>query len=340
MFPEKHTRISTWTEEDLVELPPGETDEYEFKSSLIRESAYYRGELSTKLTKTASALWNTGGGVLVVGVDDNGVVDGGIPAKMGKQKLREWVDMIVNSVSPVGPYTVRTIKHDPNYAQSKIDPAMVVLVVAFGESFDLPHQAPDNRYYVRAGAHSNPASHYLIEAIRARRGLERPLLRALLRENPQKSGVVELTIVSVNDRPAMNVSIDFDPLPTHLAEQMPDRLPLVVPLIDRNNPFRMDIATIHRLQYWLGDTPFHLLLQYEGVRGTQFNDTQLIDHLRSLGPSEIRLSNGNSQANTLKKIHKQLRRLSSAFEQMAQNGNLAMTDTDDEAILDNNNPLE
>lgn len=331
MFPEKHTRISAWTEENLIELPPGETDEYEFKSSLIRESQYYRNELSNKLTKTASALWNTGGGMLVVGVDDNGMVDGGIPATMGKQKLRDWVDMILNSVSPVGPYTVRTIKPSSDNPQSHIDPDMVVLVVAFGESYDLPHQAPDNRYYVRAGAHSNPASHYLIEAIRARRGLERPMLRALLRENPQKSGVVELTIVTINDLPALNVTINFDPLPTHLAEQMPDRLPLVVPLIDRNNPFRMDIATIHRLQYWLGDAPFDVLLQYEGIRGTQFHGTQRIDHLRSLGPSEIRMSNGNSDEKVLRKIHKQLRRLSNAFESMASNGTRPLS-TDDDSL--------
>lgn len=320
MFPENYRRIEDWTEEDLLEIPPTETDEYEYKSSLIRASQHYRNDLSSKLTKTASALWNTGGGILLVGVDDNGKVDGGIPYMMGKQKLRDWVDMILNAVSPVGPYTVRTIK--PDNPESKIEEEMVVLVIAFGESYDLPHMAPDNRYYVRAGAHSNPASHYLVEAIRARRGLERPMLRALLRENPQKAGVVEMTIVTINDLPALNVSIDIDPVPTHLAEQMPDRLPLVVPLIDRNNPFRMDIATIHRLQYWLGDEPFHVLLQYEGVRGTQFKGTQLIDHLRSLGPSEIRLSNGSSAGRTLRKINKQLVRLNESIATLAhtQNG--------------------
>jgi len=320
MFPEKYTRIETWTEEDLLEIPPGETDEYEFKSSLIRVSQHYRSDLSSKLTKTASAFWNTGGGILVVGVDDNGKVDGGIPYMMGKQKLRDWVDMILNAVSPVGPYTVRTIK--PESENSKIDPEMVVLVVAFGESYDLPHMAPDNRYYVRAGAHSNPASHYLVEAIRARRGLERPMLRALIRENPQKAGVIELTIVTINDLPALNVFIDFDPVPTHLAEQMPDRLPLIVPLIDRNNPFRMDIGTMRRLTYWLGDAPFHVLLQYEGVRGTQFKGTQLVDHLRSLGPAEIHLSNGSAPDKILKKINKQLVRLNDSIAVLthAQNG--------------------
>ncbi|MEO1289038.1 MAG: ATP-binding protein [Chloroflexota bacterium] len=327
MISDNYIRIETWTEDDLViDIPSGETDEYEFKSSLIRDSQHYRSDLSSKLTKTASAFWNTGGGILVVGVNDNGQVDGGIPSLMGKQKLRDWVDMILNGVSPIGPYAVKTIK--PTDANSKIDSGMVILVVAFGESYDLPHMAPDNRYYVRAGAHSNPASHYLVEAIRARRGLERPMLRALLREHPQKVGVVEMAIVTVNDLPALNVFIDFEPIPTHLAETMPDRLPLSVPLIDRNNPFRMDIASIHRLQYWLGDTPFYVLLEYEGVRGTKFKGTQLIDHLRSLGPSEIRLSNGSSPDRTLKKINKQLSRLNHSIA-LLTNGQLKPTNDDD-----------
>lgn len=327
---EKHNLIENWSEDDLLDLPAGETDEYEFKSSLIRESSSYRSDLSSKITKTASALWNTGGGILIVGVDDAGKVDGGIPRLMGKQKLRDWVDMVLNTVSPVGPYTVRTIK--PEKADTKIDPEHVVLVIAFGESFDLPHMAPDNRYYVRAGAHSNPAGHYLVEAIRARRGLNRPMLRALLRENPQKAGVVELTIVTINDLPALNVLINLDPVPPHLAEQLPERLPLTVPLIDRSNPFRMDIATMRRLAYWLGEVPFNVILQYEGVRAELFRDTQSIDHLRSLGPSEIRLSNGNSSEKLMQKMLKQLSRLNRTIEGYTQNGK----HSSEETIIDRN----
>jgi Schlafen, AlbA_2 len=322
---EKHKLIDNWSEDDLLDLPEGETDEYEYKSSLIRESQHYRSDLSSKITKTASALWNTGGGILVVGVDDNGQVDGGIPSRMGKQKLRDWVDKILNTVSPIGPYTVRTIK--PEKSNSMIESEQVVLVVAFGESFDLPHMAPDNRYYVRAGAHSNPANHYLVEAIRARRGLNRPMLRALLRENPQKAGIVELTIVTINDLPALNVLIDFEPIPPHLAEQLPERLPLTVPLIDRTNPFRMDIATMRRLPYWLGEEPFHVILQYEGVRGELFKGTQVVDHLRSLGPSEIRLSNGNSSGKLLQKVLKQLTRLNGTIETFTQNGASELEET-------------
>jgi hypothetical protein len=304
--------IALWSEDDLLEIPPSETDGYEFKSSLIKESSHYRTDLQSKLVKTASAFWNTGGGVLIVGVDDRGHIDGGIPAKMGKQKLRDWVDSVLSTVTPVGPYDIRAIPRAKD--NSQIEEGHVVLVIAFGESYDLPHMAPDNRYYVRAGAHSNPANHYLVEAIRARRGLRRPMLRALLRENPQKAGVVEMTVVAINDLPALNVAINFDPVPTHLQEHMPDRLPLVIPLIDRNNPFRMDIATMRRLSYWLGDEPFEVILTYGGVGGVQLEERQLIDHLRSLGPAEIRLSNGKSPEKMFNKLYKQISRLNTNIE--------------------------
>lgn len=310
---ENHIVVDSWTEDDLDELPNGETDDYEYKSSKIYEGSHYRSELDHKITKAASAFWNTGGGILVVGVDDNGLVDGGIPYHIGKQKLRDWVDIVLSRLTPVGPYTVKTIK--PEKEDSKINPGHVVLVIAFGESFDLPHMAPDNRYYVRTGAHSNPANHYIVEAIRARRGLRRPMLRALLRENPQKPGIVELVVLATNDLPALNVHVNFDPLPSHLLDQFPDRFPLLVPIIDRANPFRMDIATVRRLDYWLGDNPFDVVLSYEGVRGTNFDERQWIEPHRSVGPSDERLSNGNeSTKEVLTRIQDQLERLNTHIE--------------------------
>ncbi|MGB1289362.1 MAG: ATP-binding protein, partial [Aggregatilineales bacterium] len=242
---EHHSLIEPWTEADLQQLPDSETDDYEFKSSRITEASNYRGELNYKLCKAASAFWNTGGGIIAVGVDDDGVIDGGIPDKMGKQKLRDWIDQVLRSVVPVGPYTVNTIT--PEGDDSTILPEHVVLVIAFGESIDLPHMSPDHRYYVRAGAHSNPANHYLVEAIRARRGLRRPMLRGLLREHRRKPGIIELAIIAVSDVPALDVQIMLDPLPGILGNGFSARFPLSVPIIDRENAFTMDIAAFKKV---------------------------------------------------------------------------------------------
>jgi hypothetical protein len=304
---EHHTVVEAWDEDDLLELPPAETDEYEYKSSKIRESSNYRSELGSKLCKAASAFWNTGGGYFVAGVSDQGIVDGGLPQRMGRQRLRDWVDQVLTAVVPIGPYSVNAIA--PSRQSSRIEPEHVVLVVGFGESFDLPHMAPDNRYYVRAGAHSNPASHYLVEAIRARRGVRRPMLKALLREHPRKLGVVELAILAVNDMPALNVTIQFEPLPELYRADFAALFPLTIPVIERDTPFRMDVAELGHREAWLGQTPVMLHLRYQGIMGEPIEERQTLDHRHSLSPVQLAGRSPDSSRKTLKKIAQELRRL-------------------------------
>jgi hypothetical protein len=330
MMPEHYTRIEDWTESDLLTLPNMETDDYEYKSSRLAESPNYRTELQSKLCKAASAFWNTGGGTFIGGVDDRANIDGGLPDMMGKQRLRDWIDQVLNSVTPIGPYTVKVIP--PELPDSKILAGRVVLVVAFGESFDLPHMAHDHRYYVRAGAHSSPANHYLVEAIRARRGLRRPMLRGLLREHPHKPGVIELLITSINDTPALNVLINFEPLPTVYQKVFQLRFPLQVPIIDRENPFVMDIATVRTRDSWLGKHPLYLKLTYEGVMGNRYHEQQLLDHQRSLSPLQLYPKQRDQPSKVLKKISAQLSRLNEILEarlRPIENGQILQMDEEE-----------
>lgn len=277
---ENHALIKNWTEDDLLELPAAETDDYEYKSSRLRESQNYRNELKHKLCRAASAFWNTGGGILVAGVDDTGVIDGGLPADMGRTKLRDWADQMLNHVVPVGPYSIKAIH--PQRPNSAIEPGHVVLVVGFGASHNLPHMAPDHRYYVRAGAHSNPANHYLVEAIRARRGLRRPMLRGMVREHDSLHGVLELVIVTVLEYPALDVIVSLDPVPELFVTT--DFFPLRVPLIDPYTPFRMNLGTYENREVIFGAQPVHLMLEYGDTSGNRFFDRQLIDYRRSISP--------------------------------------------------------
>ncbi len=236
-------QIATWTEDDLLGLPEAETDSYEYKSSRIVERDIYKSELKYKISKAASAFWNTGGGLFIAGVDDRGKVDGGLPAAVGKQSLRDWVDQVLTTVTPPGPYAVRCIA--PSRAGSDIQPGHVVLVIAFEESTDLPHMGPDSKYFVRAGAHSVPASHYLVEALRSRRGLRRPLLRGIVRMHEQKFNILELAVIAINRLPALNVRLTLDPLPRSFDDNMRQQFPLRIPVIDERNPFKMDIGHFH-----------------------------------------------------------------------------------------------
>src|SRR5947209_7489241 len=78
-----------WTEADIDALPAGEHDYFDRKSGKLFRGN--RGELLATLAKAISAFANSGGGHLVLGVDDAGVPDG-IPALEGRTPIREWLE--------------------------------------------------------------------------------------------------------------------------------------------------------------------------------------------------------------------------------------------------------
>jgi hypothetical protein len=308
--PERFRAVEAWTEAAVLGLPEQETDAFEFKSSLIREHANYPTELKAKICKTASAMWNTGGGVLFVGVDDNGRLDGGVPATMGKMALRDWVDQVLTSVVPIGPYATRTIA--PESIDSQIDKGHVVLVIGFGDSHLLPHMAPDQRYYVRAGAHSVPAGHYLVEAMRARRGQHQPMLRGLLRSSRSRPHVLELAVLAVNEVPAVDIAVDFSPMPAFFAEGVRRSFPLRIPVIDQRNPLMMNVATSLNGSALAGDEPLvELVLTYHNIAGRRFEERHLIDPYHDFQPVSFE---DNKTEKALRRLSKQLTQLMTVLQ--------------------------
>jgi hypothetical protein len=263
------TDLDHWDLDKLAELPPVENERLEYKSSRVSFN-----DLRIKISVAASAFWNTGGGVLVVGVDDNGKVDGGIPILVGNEKLEDWVDKAVGATKPAGPYKTKLLQgSDSSFG---IEEGKSVLVIGFGESAYIPHMAKDHKYYIRAGAHSVPTGHYLVEALRARRAVQSPMLRGVIRKDPRRPGVKELAIVALNDAPALDVQVSFDPLPSIFPESMASSFPLIIPVVGRDNPFSMDIS----LSVWGGDPsegkPVRLQLLYRDLLGKELRHEQLL----------------------------------------------------------------
>jgi hypothetical protein len=161
-----YREVETWTETNLERLPNQETDQIEYKSSQINPGKLSMdGTLANAIAKAASAFWNTGGGILVAGVDDNGQPDGGIDPRIGKQSIRDWIDQIITGVIPHGKYAVGVVAGPATVL--RIDPERSVVAIAFAESFSAPHMAPDGRYYVRLGTHTQVANHFIVESLRS-----------------------------------------------------------------------------------------------------------------------------------------------------------------------------
>lgn len=227
--------IEQWDEDNLIQLPTNETDLYEYKSSKTDLKS-----LKKKISAAASAFWNSGGGIFIAGVDDNGKTDGGIPKIIGNQSARDWADQVIASVEPLGDYAIKMIKN--HRKPSDIQSEHVVLVIAFEKSFVGPHMASDKKYYIRAGAHTGAAGHFLVEAIRARRNLEKPLLIGIIKPHSRKAFTLELEILAANDAPAFDVALDFSPLPLAFQKHAKDRFPIHISVIDKTHPFSMEIS--------------------------------------------------------------------------------------------------
>src|ERR1700680_2996122 len=77
-----------WTEAELDALPAGEHDFFERKSGQLFSN---RGEFFHTVAKAISAFANSGGGSLILGVQDTGTPDG-LPLDEGRTPIREWLE--------------------------------------------------------------------------------------------------------------------------------------------------------------------------------------------------------------------------------------------------------
>lgn len=300
--------IENWTAEDLDSLPNEETVIYEYKSSNTPLD-----KLKEKLAIAASAFWNSGGGIFIAGVNDTGVVDGGIPATNGRQKISDWADQALNLVEPAGPYTIKAIRKTKD--NSSIKDKHAVLVVAFGESSNPPHMAPDRKYYIRAGAHSGPANHFLVEALRLQRGFQSPQLRGFFQFHHTKPDIVQLAITSINHVAAINVRINFNPVPNAVSAVMRNQLPLHIPVISQEIPFVMDISHASDSSGTFGQEPTELQLEYDDLSGRAYSHKQILHPKQNFAPLRIKSRSSSSMQNEelLQNISEQLERLIKAL---------------------------
>lgn len=285
---------------DLTQLPTTEDDNFEFKSS-----ATSWDDLKKKLSCAVSGFANSGGGCFVAGVDPSGNADGGFSLKKGRQDLRDWADQIVNEVEPSPEYEIKLIQ-DP-MGRGTIQPSSAVLLVAIHESYAGPHMAPDKHYYIRAGAHTVKAKHFIVDAIWAKRHFSKPRLTHLFRLKPEKEQAVQLGILALTDAPAVDVTITILPLP-QLMQNHEKLFPLRVSVIDRNNPFFFDVTTYFQAKDQFGNDVY-LEVEYYDLAANRYTYKTPIEVTGSLPPISMGNDNTQKMVRALGSIEKTLSRL-------------------------------
>lgn len=233
---------------DLSQLPIAEDDEFEFKSSRTPPST-----LKQKLCNAASGFCNAGGGVFLAGIDDKtGNADGGIQTVINQTPLRDWIDQVLTEVDPRPRYNIALIKNPSG--RGEIEPGNCVAAILFHESRLPPHMSSDRRYYLRIGAHTLPARHFIVESLWAKRHFGKPRLAHIVKVDPntEKTSFLVVVVLATTDAVAIDVQIDLSKKSTE------DKLefPIHASLIDRAHPFAFrceipnaGISTVLTLKY-------------------------------------------------------------------------------------------
>lgn len=166
-----------WDEEYVLSLPLGEHNWVEMKGRRtvdLTVSGVLESKVRDDLSKAISALANSGGGVLVLGLKElpNGwaVDDGGVALSIkGRMSTREWLEDVIPNLVEESLINFNVYVITRGSENSQIEEGRGVLVVEVGDSEQAPHQAGDNKYYARVGGKSRPIGHRLVTDIFNRR---------------------------------------------------------------------------------------------------------------------------------------------------------------------------
>ena len=161
-------QIINWSE-DYIEnqFPFSETDWLELKGYRVIDC---KNDNSYKinrplLAKAVSAMANSGGGYIVLGINDKtkSIDNGGIPIDIKSNGTKEWLEDIVPTLidPPLSQFNIHEIKSSS--AKSLISSGHAIYVIDIENSNLAPHQSTfDNKYYHRAASRSQPSNHQIV----------------------------------------------------------------------------------------------------------------------------------------------------------------------------------
>lgn len=171
--------VAEWTEEDILNLPAGEHDWFEIKGRKAIDlslDGVNEAKIALSLSQEVSAFANSGGGQIIFGISDQRILstprsvdDGGVSLTFKRPNTKEWLESwVATLVEPrLRNFNIYVVTKNGESSQIEVGRGLFILDIA--SSSDAPHQARDNRYYVRAASHSRPANHQMVVDIFNRR---------------------------------------------------------------------------------------------------------------------------------------------------------------------------
>ncbi|WP_269538125.1 AlbA family DNA-binding domain-containing protein [Cerasicoccus fimbriatus] len=200
------------TEQELLKFSTGELDSLEFKSSRIFRADMKPGEVNQSLetvAKAVSAMANSGGGRIIIGASDETepgqvVIDGGVPWAFKGATIKEWLTNVIPPLVDPELHGLNVFPVTPAEVGSEIGEGRAVIVIEIPDSEDAPHQARDNRYYIRVGAKSKPIGNRIVMDIANRR--KHPRIKMMLRRTTE---ALEICLLNDSKIAASDIAIQL-----------------------------------------------------------------------------------------------------------------------------------
>lgn len=152
------------TDELLACIPQDdENDQWELKGAQLLEPSNTTA-LKNMLGKQVSGFANSGGGQIIIGIDETDRAIQNCELTRGRQSMKDFLaNEVYQCVSnPLSDFRVFRIEESGA-------PGNSIYLIKIGDSQAAPHQANfDKKYYQRIDGHTKPAPHFYIELLRNR----------------------------------------------------------------------------------------------------------------------------------------------------------------------------
>lgn len=183
----------------------GETTLIERKSiKEFRDIKNNKESIVEKLGKASSAFVNHSGGILLIGVNDQGQIEKGIPNQYGHGTVKEWLENVVatSTSPPLSNYEIKIIEEDKNH---------YLFAIFYGQSELGPHQAAhgkyNHKYFSRISGRSEPIDGILVKDIfnRQKEADISPILTIQKINSEQSKGKLFLKLINNSSRAAEKI---------------------------------------------------------------------------------------------------------------------------------------
>jgi len=179
--------------QSLASLYVGETNLIDKKSiEDYRDILGNKAKIISVLSKAVSAFSNHMGGIILIGVKDNGDIEEGIENLIGKGTAKEWLEDVVHtSVSPsLVDFNIKKVKNENKFC----------FAVIINRSKNAPHQsAVDNRYYSRIDGKSKPIDGILVRDIFLRKQTSDIIVIPELSKIEYSGAIGQMELIAINE---------------------------------------------------------------------------------------------------------------------------------------------